>query len=105
MHTHRNATRELHMPDGVRIPFDATTTNYLLSYSRLDADALAVRAYTNVGRNPTPLNSDLVHARLAHFSFKRIKASKNCTTGLSLSSITKNRCKSCELGGARQKAP
>jgi hypothetical protein len=113
----------MRMPNGKRLPFDETALGYFLPFDaaydarglqpsdiyiplspsgrgwlRMCANALR----SSLGYSLDPV--DTVHHRLCHFSFDRIAASADCTTGMDLSNITRRACDACERGGARRKA-
>ena len=106
------------MPDGARVEFVETPTNYTVLFADDDTPVHATRtarkqspmpdnsvaqtARTTL-RNPLPLTWDLAHERFCHFNPERIAASKEYITGQDIASLgtpsrNKAPCTACIRG-------
>ena len=64
------------LPDGTHVDFDETERNYLVYFVDDPDFILEAKAFT---LNITPVTAGLIHSRMVHFSWDRIRASEDCT--------------------------
>ena len=72
------------LPDGTHVDFDETERNYLVYFVDDPDFILEAKAFT---LNITPVTAGLIHSRMVHFFWDRIRASEDCTTGLPFDSL------------------
>jgi len=89
------------LPDGTRIEFVETRTNYTVAFVGDTEQIVAMRTPTREPpaphchdsrvtlRNPLPLTWDLCHERFCHFNPERISASQEFVKGIDIASLGK----------------
>ena len=83
--TYLNDALYLELPNGVRVGITETDTSYLIPYEFKSSSEQCHQQITPIAFSTlAELPIDLIHQRLCHFSFERIKASADCTKGLNL---------------------
>jgi len=105
--TFLNDALYLELPNGVRVGITGTDTSYLIPYEFKSSGQCPQQIKPLAFSTLAELPIDLIHQRLCHFSFERIKASADCTKGLNLTHVHRMEgkvCEPCERGGGRKKA-
>ena len=95
----------LELPNGMHVGITETETSYLIPY-RLGPAKQRTQTEQPSAFTLAELPIDLIHQRLCHFSFERIRASAECTTGLNLKHVQRLSGSVCEpsvRGGGRKK--
>ena len=105
--TYLNDALYLELPNGVRVGITETDTSYLIPYEFKPSGQCPQQIKPLAFSTLAELPIDLIHQRLCHFSFERIKASADCTKGLNLTHVHRMEgkvCEPCVRGGGRKKA-
>ena len=87
------------LPDGTRVDFDETERNFVVYFVDNPDFILDVKAFA---LNVTPVTADLIHGRMVHFSWDRIRASEEYSVGIPFDSlpdqIIRKPCHNCLKG-------
>jgi hypothetical protein len=105
--TYLNDALYLELPNGVRVGITETDTSYLIPDEFKSPGQCRPQIKPVAFSTLAELPIDLIHQRLCHFSFERIKASADCTKGLNLTHVHRMEgkvCEPCVRGGGRKKA-
>jgi hypothetical protein len=104
--TYFNDELKMILPNGNIVRFVETQRNYTLAFCDDTAPIIAVACHAFTRSNPLPLNWDLAHSRLVHFSPERILASENFVSNFDYSKLRSGArsqppCLACVRGSFR----